>query len=50
MKAAEMTPETHPGAYKKAIIKAELRARDDATWILSDHRLLWIQLKLWQGW
>ena len=48
MKEAEITKDTYPDAYERAMNLAE--ARDDATWILSDHRLLWMQLKLWQGW
>ncbi|WP_089717857.1 endonuclease/exonuclease/phosphatase family protein [Candidatus Entotheonella palauensis] len=45
--AAINTEETHTKAYAKTLREIERQAKNDATWILSDHRVIWMQLKVW---
>jgi endonuclease/exonuclease/phosphatase family metal-dependent hydrolase len=47
LKYAPIDEETHRVAYAKALKDIRSQARNDATWLLSDHRVIWMQLKVW---
>ncbi len=47
---AGLEPEEEPegnDSYARAVTKISKQAKDDATYVLSDHRIIWMQLKLW---
>jgi endonuclease/exonuclease/phosphatase family metal-dependent hydrolase len=39
--------ETQKKAYQKTLTDISSQAQNGATWILSDHRVIWMQLKMW---
>lgn len=47
IKHAAIDVETQRAAYDKTLRDIERQANNDATWILSDHRVIWMQIKAW---